>query len=389
MFTSDSPYLSLINLSKSKNITVEQQYNLGQHKEDLDSSVLYKLEREIINYKRDTKKIDFNDMIDQMVAKNICRNFSVSFIDEAQDLSIVQWQLGNLIEKNSGSLYVAGDDDQCIYPWRGADVKSFLNLKGTREVLKTSWRVPQEVFKVAQRVIHRIPKNNRVQKEWKPREEKGSFTEHDDISQIQNQLKTGKWLVLGRDRWRLNELEEFFKDNNIYYERAKKDNPIKDKYRAVDLYENKLKKGEALSYEDCHEIKKKMLKNEWTPSLFKAMVPNRFYTMEMLKSDFGLKTNLPWQAAFTRMGKNDTDKIEELIKRGEDLINGARIKLATIHGVKGNERDNVILPLKLSKASKEAYITNPDDEHRVMYTGITRTKNNLHIIYGGEGDYEL
>ena len=155
------------------------------------------------------------------------------------------------------------------------------------------------------------------------------------------------------------------------------------------MYENKLKKGEALSYEDCHEIKKKMLKNEWTPSLFKAMVPNRFYTMEMLKSDFGLKTNLPWQAAFTRMGKNDTDKIEELIKRGEDLINGARIKLATIHGVKGNERDNVILPLKLSKASKEAYITNPDDEHRVMYTGITRTKNNLHIIYGGEGDYEL
>ena len=36
LFTSDSPYLSLINLSKSKNITVEQQYNLGQHKEDLN-----------------------------------------------------------------------------------------------------------------------------------------------------------------------------------------------------------------------------------------------------------------------------------------------------------------------------------------------------------------
>ena len=113
-------------------------------------------------------------------------------------------------------LYVAGDDDQCIYPWRGADVKSFLNLKGTREVLKTSWRVPQEVFKVAQRVIRRIPKNNRVQKEWKPREEKGSFTEHDDISQIQNQLKTGKWLVLGRDRWRLNELEELVEVSKAY-----------------------------------------------------------------------------------------------------------------------------------------------------------------------------
>jgi superfamily I DNA/RNA helicase len=108
----------------------------------------------------------------------------------------------------------------------------------------------------------------------------------------------------------------------------------------------------------------------------------------MLKSDFGLKTDLPWQAAFTRMGKNDTDKINELLKRGEDLKNGARIKLATIHGVKGNERDNVVLSFKLSKACKDAYITSPDDEHRVMYTGATRTKNNLHIILGGEGDYD-
>ena len=388
IFTSDSPYLSLINLAKSKNITVEQQYNLGQHKEDLDSSVLYKIEREIINYKKDTKKIDFNDMISEMVSKNIYRNFSVSFIDEAQDLSIVQWKLGDLIEKNSGSLYVAGDDDQCIYPWRGADVKSFLNLKGTREVLKTSWRVPQEVFNLAQRIIHKIPKNNRVQKEWRPREERGSVTEHYDISELQNNLKTGEWLILGRDKWRLNELEEFLKDHNIYYERAKKNNPMKDKYAAIDLYENKLKKGKALSYEECHEIKKKMLKNEWKPSLFKAMVKNKFYTMDMLKSDFGLNTDLPWQAAFTRMGKNDTDKINELIKRGEDLKNGARIKLATIHGVKGNERDNVVLSFKLSKACKDAYITNPDDEHRVMYTGTTRTKNNLHIILGGEGDYD-
>ena len=388
LFTSDSPYLSLINLAKSKNITVGQQYNLGQHREDLDSSVLYKLEREIINFKRDTKKVDFNDMINEMVAKNIYRNFNVSFIDEAQDLSVVQWQLAGLIEKHSGILHVAGDDDQCIYPWRGADVKSFLNLKGTREVLKKSWRVPREVFDVAQKIIRRIPKNNRVQKEWEPKKERGSVTEHYDISELQSKLKTGKWLILGRDRWILNKFEEYFKDNNIYYERAKKKNPIQDKYVAIDLYENKLKKGEALSYEDCHEIKKKMLKEEWTPKLFKAMVPNKFYTMDMLKSNFGLKTNSPWQAAFTKMGKHDTDKIEELLKRGEDLINGARIKLATIHGVKGNERDNVVLSLKLSQSCKDAYIANPDDENRVMYTGTTRTKSNLHIIHGGKGDYE-
>jgi len=47
------------------------------------------------------------------------------------------------------------------------------------------------------------------------------------------------------------------------------------------------------------------------------------------------------------------------------------------------------LPFKLSKSCKDAYAVNPDDEHRVMYTGATRTKNNLHIIHGGEGDYQI
>ena len=69
----------------------------------------------------------------------------------------MQWKVSNKIENNA-SLYVAGDDDQCIYKWRGADVKSFLNLKGTKKYLKQSWRVPQEIFKVADRIIQQNTK---------------------------------------------------------------------------------------------------------------------------------------------------------------------------------------------------------------------------------------
>ena len=69
-----------------------------------------------------------------------------------------------------------------------------------------------------------------------------------------------------------------------------------------------------------------------------------------MKKDFGLNTDERWQVALSRIGENDTIKIEDLLKKGESLIKGARIKLATIHGVKGNEKQNVVLPLCFTKS---------------------------------------
>ena len=49
------------------------------------------------------------------------------------------------------------------------------------------------------------------------------------------------------------------------------------------------------------------------------------------------------------MGDDEIRKIQKLIKNGEDLSKDPRIKISTIHGVKGNERDNVVLLTDLSK----------------------------------------
>jgi len=210
---------------------------------------------------------------------------------------------------------------------------------------------------------------------------------HDGIDGID--VSKGEWLVLGRDKYKLDEFEQHFQDNNIFYERVKKHNPLQDKFEAIDLYENKLKKGQYLSYDECYNIKKKMLNKHWTNKMFKAMVPNKMYNIEMLKKDFGLNTDERWQIALSRIGQNDTIKIEDLLKKGESLLKGARIQLATIHGVKGNERQNVILPMDLTKAALDAYEKDPTDEHRLMYVGATRAKESLHIIYPKGGGYEL
>ena len=87
------------------------------------------------------------------------------------------------------------------------------------------------------------------------------------------------------------------------------------------------------------------------------------------------------------MSEDDQRYMSALIKRGEDL-NKPRIKLSTIHAMKGGEDDNIMLFTESAYPCVNSRF--PDDEHRIFYTGITRTKENLHIIEtGAKYRYEI
>ena len=46
-------------------------------------------------------------------------------VDEAQDLTPLQWDMVVKMSEGVDSVYIAGDDDQAIYEWNGADVICF------------------------------------------------------------------------------------------------------------------------------------------------------------------------------------------------------------------------------------------------------------------------
>ena len=60
--------------------------------------------------------------------------------------------------------------------------------------------------------------------------------------------------------------------------------------------------------------------------------------------------------------------------KGEDGL----INYLLLTDLKGGEDDNIMLMSESSRACVKN--ENQDDEHRVFYTGVTRTKENLHII---------
>ena len=52
------------------------------------------------------------------------------------DLSLIQWDIVKKLEQSSKNSRIAGDDDQAIYKWNGADPETFINLEGERIILK-------------------------------------------------------------------------------------------------------------------------------------------------------------------------------------------------------------------------------------------------------------
>ena len=81
--------------------------------------------------------------------------------------------------------------------------------------------------------------------------------------------------------------------------------------------------------------------------------------------------------------------IREMMRNEEKLSKDPRIKLSTIHAAKGGEANNVLIILDNTKKIREAIEKDQDkydEEQRVWYVGVTRTKQNLYIMAAKKED---
>jgi DNA helicase-2/ATP-dependent DNA helicase PcrA len=374
IFTSDSEYLRIINLAKLRNITAEQQFDLAEHNSDLERDKLRIIANEIERYKKEHNLIDFNDMILKFIKSDKSPNFDVVFIDEAQDLSLMQWDMAKTIWNKTEDSFIAGDDDQAIFRWAGADVDSFIAQKGLMMPLQQSHRIPAKVHNVAMGIINKI--RNRIDKTWKPKVHEGSLSRYDEFEQID--MSNGEWLVLARTKYMLNDLEESLYRDGRYYVNKFKRTKEKELHYAAQDWEN-LRKGQPLAYKEVERIYSYM-KDNTDKNKLKGMLKDGSYNIDTLKKDYGLKVDTPWFEAFDDAPSRDVNYLRKMRKNGEKLNEPPRITLSTIHGAKGGESQNVVLLTDLSENTMKAYERNADDENRLFYVGATRTKEHLHII---------
>jgi DNA helicase-2/ATP-dependent DNA helicase PcrA len=374
-------FLEVINMARICLIPLREAYNRSTVPLTTDFSKLEYVDRGLRTYKKAHDLYDFTDMLEIFLARKLSPMFDIVFIDEVQDLSPIQWAMVHQISERTGKMIIAGDDDQAIYRWAGADVEYFIRLDGTSEVLGQSYRIPASHHAMSQRLIQGV--HHRRQKEFLPRPDEGSVVWHRHSEEVN--LDKDDWLLLARTRKMAKQLEEEVRQRGLLYSFSLSKETDHKSLEAIQLWEA-LRRGEAIATKDVRFVYRHMLLNKQILRGHKTLpdVPeDRVMTMADLTANHGLLTTAPWDEALGAIAERELLYYKACLRRGEDFNKAPRIRISTIHSAKGAEATNVVLatdsPHRSQGQTREVH--EGDDEKRVFYVGLTRAKKELHLIH--------
>jgi DNA helicase II / ATP-dependent DNA helicase PcrA len=378
--TSKDPILGLINLARLRKVPLREQYDRSEI--DVDWNTVKYIEKTLQSYKQRFNLYDFTDMLQIFIAEGerYCPEFDLCFLDEAQDLSPLQWDIAHILDEKSKRMYAAGDDDQAIYRWAGADVDHFINLPGGAETLSQSYRIPSDVHDLAENVVRRIAR--RFPKRYDPKKERGHVTRIATISSLD--MSQGSWLVLSQAGYQLQPVAQELKSNGLLFNYRGHRSISEKVSEAVNGWE-KLRRGEKVYGGVARTIYGYMSVGDRIKKGFKKLPgidDGDKVSIANLQAMGGLliDESMIWSQAMDRLPETDRAYVTALLRRGEKFNGAPRITISTIHGAKGGEADNVVLFTDLSYAASKDMTHNPDDMHRVFYVGVTRTKDKLFIV---------
>ena len=397
----DDVFAKVIDMARVRNISLKEQFHEMPPMEGGWLKIKY-IADGIKEYKKTRKLYDFTDMIIEFSNRTedeIVPKLDVLIIDEAQDLLPIQWKMVKKIMDKAGEIYIAGDDDQSIFKWAGANPNDLISLPGERFILDKSHRVPAAVHKIATKIINKV--ENRIPKVWVPKTRPtryglipdaeginhGTVKHHVTRMSVYEQMQRdkGQWLVMTRDNYTLEQVADEMKTRGFYFSIYGQPSVSKKRLKAIMTWTNIAKNKKAVPLDDVRTMYHYMTVRKGVAYGHKGLIhadPDKLYTYEDLTVYHGLliPSHRIWHHALDRMPAHEVTYIVSLLRRKEKLNEDPRINLSTIHGAKGGEADNVALLADLPRKADEAYGQDPDNERRVFYVGMTRTKKNLHLV---------
>ena len=181
--------LSIISKSKEKEITPKNFFEFND--ENPRTKVIHTVYSEYQKELASNNAMDFDDLLlntlriferDERTLMGYQDRFRYIMVDEYQDTNTIQYKLIKMLSEDHHNLCVVGDDDQCIYQWRGADIKNILGFeKDFPEAkiikLEQNYRSVGNIIAAA----HSVIENNierKKKKLWTDREDGEKITYH-------------------------------------------------------------------------------------------------------------------------------------------------------------------------------------------------------------------
>ena len=280
------------------------------------------------NFKKSKNLLDFTDMLDVFNKESVVPQLDIIFVDEAQDLTTKQWKVIDKLTSNCKLRYIAGDDDQAIYRWAGADVKKFLDIEGEIKVLPISYRLPKSIHKLACDISHKI--SVRQVKNWTSKEDHGSITDITAIEEVD--MSKGEWLVLARSGYQLFKAEAYCKRMGWFYEKGYHEFKTNKFVIAIRSW-IKLNRGDTISFDELKKLYQCIKGTTGIARGFKKLEGvdnNAEFSLKYLQDHVGLLANGKWQNVITGLDPEDILLFESLVKSEDIFKNKARIRLSTI-----------------------------------------------------------
>ena len=183
-------------------------------------------------------------MITHFIDNEEAPYLKVLIIDEAQDLTPLQWKMVHKLADRAERIYIAGDDDQAIFEWNGANVKDYIEFPGRNYILKQSHRIPKVVHNFSGYISDMI--KPRVIKEFLPSSKEGHIKTHSSFLDIVDMISQsdGDWLILGRTQEIVRELGDLARNAGVFFQNTKGKTSFDiNKWNAIKSWNKLMNKG--------------------------------------------------------------------------------------------------------------------------------------------------
>lgn len=202
----ENEIMSKISKAKDNMQSADSYYREHEHNfREKKIAEVYKMYQKRL---KENNALDFDDLICKTVElfkKNpetlefYQRKFQYIMVDEYQDTNGAQYEFVTLLAAKHRNICVVGDDDQCIYQWRGADIKNILGFEKDypdAKVIKLeqNYRSKANILNAANVVI--VNNSNRKSKVLRTEQDSGSkvkvyraYSDGDEGTFVANQIE--------------------------------------------------------------------------------------------------------------------------------------------------------------------------------------------------------
>ena len=364
--TKDSQYLDFYDLERSGALTSKQLVE-----SDIEIGYYRQLVQKYEEYKSSQCLVDFFDCLIKYVREGDSLPCKVLFVDECQDITALQWQVIDKAFSKAEKIMLAGDENQSIYSYSGARPDFLIKFAKQFPVehLSVSYRIPQSVYRLAKAITDFI--GEKTNKPFNPRieNEEGRILQLNSLDRICNFIEEPQddkehtaWYILARNNCFLDRIKTTLEQNLIPYWTADGFFMGGEIMKRLTDYEGFKLEG----YKD--EVKKEKFQRKFGIEDF---------------SEHFTETNLftegrKWIYA-SYIEKYGLDKLKEMCKWNPQIL------VSTIHHVKGGECQHCAIMLDATRRTAGNIYNDIDEELRILYVGVTRTKRDLFLIDSKNG----